>query len=556
MTSSAATTAISQSEVSAVCSAGVDSDIPRPLLCGICPRKKEFSDISHLLTHVASKAHLSASYKLQVRSQTDPQAKRLLDSYDNWYRKHRIDQRMSQRLINKDEKAAARGLGKTPTHRPSVGSTPLGDQSGDTALFSGLEPLHISGNHTESMDMMDFPTNAYFPDGGEESASSFMPLLAVPFDPYSNLTMETGVLDNLTPDSGHSPTAESFLHHQLMTPDNSFFQDFDPTANFDVLPSIEDPTSTKTDENIPLADETSAMDYVSEAYKLKGNIWPGMNVFDSATLEQKRNRNQAKHESVMMDMERAVQNVQPTEMVFDSHSGLDLQVQRVITGNAEIDYEFLLPGEIFSGDEAKKTIRGKKRGRPSRAALQERNVNTGRLLDMALSHMPAFGNYLPTEDNLSLVEDGLGHRKKTKRVEVFRDNSGENISLVNEHLPLGPFENPACHAHEGLGSSRRWNTTSVNSFYLPDVYQEWRPSGDVQKYDSFPEPIFGVPDVGTPGKSIYAERAAFGQCEEETSAADLAQKNDESGPVIPNPLLSGLNGQQENEVITISDNEQ
>lgn len=70
-----------------------------------------------------------------------------------------------------------------------------------------------------------------------------------------------------------------------------------------------------------------------EISRLKGVLWPGMDIFDSATEQMKRKRNQKKDESVLKMMERTSMGVEPTELVF-SPTGI-LRKQRVISGNVE-----------------------------------------------------------------------------------------------------------------------------------------------------------------------------------------------------------------------------
>lgn len=69
------------------------------------------------------------------------------------------------------------------------------------------------------------------------------------------------------------------------------------------------------EDEIPLPDKTEK---VSDATRLKGVFWPGMDLFDSATDEMKRNRNQKKHESVLQNMILSSTTVEPNEWVFDS----------------------------------------------------------------------------------------------------------------------------------------------------------------------------------------------------------------------------------------------
>jgi hypothetical protein len=75
-----------------------------PLLCDLCPKKPRFSDVSHLLTHISSKSHLSNRFKLQIRSQGEPEARRLLADFDNWYTSNGLEDLLSERLSAKEQK--------------------------------------------------------------------------------------------------------------------------------------------------------------------------------------------------------------------------------------------------------------------------------------------------------------------------------------------------------------------------------------------------------------------------------------------------------------------
>ena len=75
-----------------------------PLHCNICPRKPNFSDVSHLLTHISSKGHLSNYYKVKVRSSSDGDARETIDAYDQWYADWGVEQLMSERMNQKDRR--------------------------------------------------------------------------------------------------------------------------------------------------------------------------------------------------------------------------------------------------------------------------------------------------------------------------------------------------------------------------------------------------------------------------------------------------------------------
>jgi hypothetical protein len=75
-----------------------------PLLCNICPKKPKFSDVSHLLTHIASKGHLSNYYKVKVRSTHEEDSRLTIEAYDQWYADWNVEELMSDRMNQKDKR--------------------------------------------------------------------------------------------------------------------------------------------------------------------------------------------------------------------------------------------------------------------------------------------------------------------------------------------------------------------------------------------------------------------------------------------------------------------
>ena len=87
------------------------ANIGIPLHCNICPKKPNFSDTSHLLTHVASKQHLSNYFKLRVRVNTDSAAQRDVDAYDRWYQDWNLDELMRERMNQKENRTRSGNSG-------------------------------------------------------------------------------------------------------------------------------------------------------------------------------------------------------------------------------------------------------------------------------------------------------------------------------------------------------------------------------------------------------------------------------------------------------------
>jgi hypothetical protein len=96
-----------------------------------------------------------------------------------------------------------------------------------------------------------------------------------------------------------------------------------PTYADPITISSTSPVKTPTSESIcdDLPEDTS---------KLKGILWPGMSLFDSATPTARRKRNQKKDASIVEQLEANSLDVEPTEMVWtpDGH----LKKQKRISG--------------------------------------------------------------------------------------------------------------------------------------------------------------------------------------------------------------------------------
>jgi len=69
---------------------------------------------------------------------------------------------------------------------------------------------------------------------------------------------------------------------------------------------------------------------LTDSAKLKGIIWPGMDLFDSATPELKRMRNQKKDGSILEQMMATSRGVEPAEVSY--HSNGEFRASRDIFG--------------------------------------------------------------------------------------------------------------------------------------------------------------------------------------------------------------------------------
>ncbi|RDW94015.1 uncharacterized protein DSM5745_01337 [Aspergillus mulundensis] len=286
------------------------------LLCNICPKHPKFSDVSHLLTHVASKAHLSHYFKLQVRSHQEPQAEALLEDYNQWYKANNLAKLLSDRMSSKDSR-----------RRKSQGKYAVPDTVGPTDRDNGYQitPLPTDNPHNNLPDYID-------------------PRLS---DPFLSSRNNAGYPQAPTP-SPHEQTVGSVPDHWKRENED----DSSPSLT-QATPCWPNPLRSEEGQEAkslngpfiydPFVDDNDSLAYsngsevdkdrADEISRLKGVLWPGMDIFDSATEQMKRKRNQKKDESILKMMERTSMGVEPTELVF-SPTGV-LRKQRVISGNVE-----------------------------------------------------------------------------------------------------------------------------------------------------------------------------------------------------------------------------
>lgn len=80
-----------------------------PLVCSVCPDSPRFSDVSHLLTHIASKGHLHHETQTKLKAHQDIASAVALQQYEQWYKENGIERLLVERMRAKQVKEAAKG---------------------------------------------------------------------------------------------------------------------------------------------------------------------------------------------------------------------------------------------------------------------------------------------------------------------------------------------------------------------------------------------------------------------------------------------------------------
>lgn len=126
--------------------------------------------------------------------------------------------------------------------------------------------------------------------------------------------------------------AHPYLHHRQ----DSLFEEDDQQIPREA-PVM--PRKRKVKAETP---HTGDLDEEDDASKLKGVVWPGMGLFDAATPELKKKRNQKKDISANERLATMSEGVQKEELIFDSAGSLCKK--RDITGHPQPEDD-VLPGE-------------------------------------------------------------------------------------------------------------------------------------------------------------------------------------------------------------------
>ncbi|KAI1381984.1 hypothetical protein F4677DRAFT_11661 [Hypoxylon crocopeplum] len=282
-----------------------------PLICHACPNTPRFSDLSHLLTHVSSKGHLSQVYELRIASKRDPAAATRYRKFDMWSETYNIDELVLQRRETRGDKGdQSRRQSLFPRDAP-LGQVTMRRGSRSSRGGRGSRSNTVSHSHNRNPHGLadfkfDTEEDVNFGDGYDDLEGSIQP--------WRNN------LDALMPHGGDldagSHTGFEGLRGEALSKSAS--------------PESGSPFSL---ENVTETTETNEAS--TGPHSLKGTIYPGMSLFDAAREEQRRKRNQRKHPAVLEQLEINSRLVTTDEDVLDCN--LDYQRTRDVYDEPSID---------------------------------------------------------------------------------------------------------------------------------------------------------------------------------------------------------------------------
>lgn len=431
--------------------------------CNICPKQPTFSDISHLLTHVSSRAHLSHYFKLQVRSHQDAEAEEQLEKFDRWYKANNLAKLLSDRMSKETckKKARSRGTSQRANYPRQRGSnrkeTSKTTQTPPEVLFPNCLDPHLSLEPYEPR-----VNGSWVKVDSDSPCSAFLETPAQPndFDPTLRLDVNYPEPPPMTLDykfdeckserdtdsrkdtSSTTRTQLSRLPSQTSGRKLSYSSFGQGSASVD-----------GNDDDASHDAEAADKERPEEIIRLKGAYWPGMDLFDSATEQMKRMRNQKKDERVLKMMEKTSQCTTPTEMVF-SPTGI-LRKERLISG--EPNETSPLKGEICPlpkqpSNRSKRCLLSRvdpnvgPRKRQDRKhsedsacnqqyALRSRDNRITQAVYESVPHCSLHRDLLEEEDDIKLDLSALD-RESDSRLTVFYEEQEDDFKLTT----LGDFD--------------------------------------------------------------------------------------------------------------------
>ena len=227
--------------------------------------------------HVSSKAHLSSHFKVQVRSHEEEEARQLLAEYDQWYKDNNVSQHLSDRM-NAAKTRQSDLRAKTAARGGTYGDR---RRSSASSRRASTPPVVVKIEEYDS-DYGDADENPWIREQGSTAAAAAAAAAAA--------DGKGGAVDP-----------------RLIWRDCSVLS----TAIDGVL-TRESIGETDVDADT----DTDDVDVDDGNARLKGISWPGMNVFDAATPQTRRMRNQRKDGSITGILDKNSRHVEPTELVF------------------------------------------------------------------------------------------------------------------------------------------------------------------------------------------------------------------------------------------------
>jgi len=283
---------------------------------------------------------------------------------------------------------------------------------------------------------------------------------------------------------------------------------------------------------------------ISEGAKLKGILWPGMDIFDAAPPEARRRRNQKKLTSVVERLKSYSAEVEANEMIWTPAGSL--WKERPITGQVDFESSPYRLDPTSSGPRYRK----KRVITAPRVPLADKDVNA-RLRTSMLRGAAAPSSM--TFDTVVAQPAAASPKKRKRKITVLDERQEQpsnnqhgmrmltsgfqfNAQVYQQQQPQPPPPPPVYAPHQVLD-------TNFAAFYQPALQQQYYAGYDPRRPPVYPFPFYapyGHMGYDLPGFFSYPPPSApqpdLGKnqqevVEEEFSAEDLPEEEEEAGDI-------------------------
>ncbi|KAI1431562.1 hypothetical protein GGR50DRAFT_697860 [Xylaria sp. CBS 124048] len=287
-----------------------------PLICLICPKNSQFSDLSHLLTHISSKGHLHNVFQYHLVRDVDNKARSKLAEFESWYELNNISALLRARKSAREQRDSQQRQSQlTLGHGAGNAVAPQQGSRGGRSNRRGRGNSRSENRNRSRMDALNDDDIMKFEPEDNERA-----LQRPEYRSANNGTYmwNAGSIYSNVPNHYPSNSGGQF---------QDYLEDEDDSSKYEASELYGSPYPTE-DTPDTVEDDTGAL-------ILKGAVYPGMGGFDSATEQDRRMRNQKKGPAVLQKLETSSEGVTTVEMVLDMN--LEYQRSRDVYDEPSID---------------------------------------------------------------------------------------------------------------------------------------------------------------------------------------------------------------------------
>jgi len=235
-----------------------------------------------------------------------------------------------------------------------------------------------------------------------------------------------------------------------------------------------------------------------EATRLKGILWPGMDLFDAATNDMKRKRNQKKAISVLARLETESLDVDPTEMIWRSLGVL--YKARPITGKVDFDsspYKIdPVSPEVFAKPARKKPA--PRASKAVRAPLAEKDPNISLRRGKQVTITPAAAEMMAIDNKPAAKSP----KKRKRKIAVLDEQQQQEeqpfgnpngMRYLTSEFQYNPPARQQQQQQVQLVQQQHVLDNSYAAYYQPALQQSYFHH---QGYNAMPQAVYGVQYYG------------------------------------------------------------